>query len=86
MHSTSRNPKERSPANGASAAPAGVRLTCGLADGGREKTETPHRRQNTASLFNPRQIHLSQRRICLNHPSHPTSVVASSVRVGFQDR
>ena len=60
MHSTSRNPTERSPANGASADPAGLKLTCGLADGGREKTETPHRRHNTASLFNPRQIHRSR--------------------------
>src|SRR5882672_9821430 len=43
-------PKERSPANGASAAPAGVRLTCGVADGGREKTEDPDGGRNAANI------------------------------------
>jgi ParD-like antitoxin of type II bacterial toxin-antitoxin system len=39
----------------------------------------PDRRQNASSFLNPGQIHLSQRRICPNHPSHP-----SVIRAGYE--
>lgn len=56
---------------GAFCRPVGVRLTRALSMEG-EKTEDPDRRQNASCLFTPWQTHSSQRKICLNYPSHPS--------------
>src|SRR5438045_458704 len=53
---------------GAFCRPVGVRLVRGF-----EKTEDPDQRQNASWLFTPRQVHLSQRKLWLNCPSHPCS-------------